>query len=203
MYSSTTHAVILAAGEGSRVGGVSKGRLASQGVPLIAVAVQRCIEADLDDILVVIGAQAEVLRPLIPEAPSVRVVEHPDWRLGRTSSLQAGLADIFPVGRILIFPVDVALISPDTIPVLLLAANGHPDAQRTRWTPVCDGARGHPILFTADLIPELLALYPDEDPKPIFRAATDIPVHVDDPMVNQGIKTPEDVLRFGLGMPDD
>jgi len=203
MDSSTTHAVILAAGAGTRLGGVCKGLLMRRGNSLVARAVATCLDAGIYDTHVVIGAQSERVRPLIERMPSVRIIDHPDWAQGRTSSLQAGLRDLPPGGLVLIFPVDVALIGSQVIVALLEAAQEAGSVVATRWTPVCNGHRGHPILITSDLIPELLELAPDADPKPVFRSASDIPVPVDDPMIMDGIKTPEDVARWGLKMPDD
>lgn len=203
MDTSTTHAVILAAGVGSRLGGISKGRLLYRGQPLLLCAIAACLDAGIVDIHVVLGAQAERLRPLIGGMPSVRIIVHPGWALGRTSSLQAGLRDLPQRGLVLIFPVDVALIGSAVIPALLQAAELKGDAIATRWTPICAGYRGHPILITADLIPALLALAPDADPREVFRAAIDIQVPVEDWSGLHGIKTPEDLLRFRLELPAD
>ena len=80
--------VVLAAGEGSRfVGPIHKLRADFGGRPLLRWAVDAALEARLEAVYVVLGA--EDLSDLLP--PEVTVVMNHDWRRGQAWSLRAGV----------------------------------------------------------------------------------------------------------------
>ncbi len=144
-------AILTAAGRSSRMGR-PKALLDWGGRPLI----QHQVEAleGLREVIVVLGHDAEAIRPFVPVRPTVRVVENPDYQLGRTTSLLAGFGKIGgqPAG-ILVVAVDQPL-APTALAELFHAHRPQaPIAQ-----PVFRGQRGHPVLFRGDLLTELLGI---------------------------------------------
>jgi CTP:molybdopterin cytidylyltransferase MocA len=86
--------VVLAAGRGSRFGR-PKAEVEVGGHRLVDLAVEACVGAGLDPVVVVIGA-ARVEIPSVAHGDMltsrVRVVDNPAWATGMASSLRAGLA---------------------------------------------------------------------------------------------------------------
>lgn len=62
-----------------------------QGRPLIEATLANLCGAPVDETVVVVGEDAERLRAVC-EPYEVRVVENPDWALGQSTSVRAGLA---------------------------------------------------------------------------------------------------------------
>jgi molybdenum cofactor cytidylyltransferase len=82
--------IILAAGRSTRLGR-PKQLLPLRGVQLIRHTVRRVLESSLDEVIVVVGHQAEAVSAAIADLP-VRVVTNPDATLGQSTSVVAGLA---------------------------------------------------------------------------------------------------------------
>lgn len=96
--------VLLAAGEGSRLG-MPKALLRVGGRPLVERGASLLREAGCDPVLAVVGAEAEEVRPLVP--PGIVIVENERWRQGMGSSLGCGLAALEEdVGAALLALVD-------------------------------------------------------------------------------------------------
>ena len=86
--------VILAAGSSSRMGR-PKQTLPWMGQPLLTYQVYQAGLTRADEVIVVLGENAEEYRPLLPETlaavPTYRIVENPDHARGKTTSVLAGL----------------------------------------------------------------------------------------------------------------
>jgi molybdenum cofactor cytidylyltransferase len=83
-------AVVLAAGAGTRFGG-TKQVVEIRGKPLAQHAVDAAVAAGVDEIVVVVGHDAELVRSRI-RLPSIgRFVENPAFASGMATSLAAGL----------------------------------------------------------------------------------------------------------------
>lgn len=83
-------AVVLAAGAGLRFGGTKQVEEV-RGKPLVQHAVDAAAEAGADEIVVVLGHDAERVRSALRPPPSARVVVNPAYASGMASSLAAGL----------------------------------------------------------------------------------------------------------------
>ena len=86
--------VVLAGGSSSRMGR-PKQTLPWMGKPLLRWQVEQCGLSRADELIVVLGENAEDFRPLLPESvgrvPVYRIIENPDHALGKTTSVLAGL----------------------------------------------------------------------------------------------------------------
>jgi len=78
--------IVLAAGAGSRFGG-TKQLVELDGKPLVRHAIDALEQADVDELLVVVGHDADAVRAAIPD--NVTVVDNPDYRDGQATSLAA------------------------------------------------------------------------------------------------------------------
>lgn len=148
--------LILAAGESRRMG-TPKALLDYQGETflgrLIRLFSERC-----EPLIVVLGAH-----PIAPD-PRARYVVNDAWRDGQTSSFLRGLREIPSEADGVLFTLtDHPAVAPSTLDALL-AAEG------PLRIPRYDGRRGHPIWFSRELIPELLALPPGGAARDVIRA---------------------------------
>jgi CTP:molybdopterin cytidylyltransferase MocA len=181
-------AVILAAGEGGRFGRATpKLRAAAKGRPLIAWALDAAREAELDELVVVIGAAD--LSDLVPEEATV--LENEGWRNGEATSLGValdwchrqghaaavvGLADMPGV------TVDGWLGVADAPPAPIVAAS-------------YGGRRSYPVRLEASMW-SLLPTSGDEGIPALMRTRPELVVEVACEGRPDDIDTPEDLRRW-------
>jgi molybdenum cofactor cytidylyltransferase len=158
--------LILAAGESSRMGR-DKALLVYRGRTFLETIIAMLRDAGIDRIAAVLGHHAQEIRQAANLA-EVEVVINPEYHRGQTSSLQAGLH---------------ALDQP-TLEGLVLCLVDHPAATSTTLRkllesfrlsrapvviPTHQGQRGHPVLISRALFPELLSLGPEEGANLVVR----------------------------------
>ncbi len=150
-----TAAILLAAGESSRMG-QPKALLPWAGATLIDYQVGELAAAGVDDIVVVLGHEADELRPHVP-APA-RAVVNEAYREGRASSLRAGAAALpDDAGPIVVLGVDQP--RPRKIHERLIAARV---GRSLIALPVYEGRRGHPVVLAGELLEELRSATEEE-----------------------------------------
>lgn len=143
-------AVISAAGLSSRMGDY-KPLLSFGGTTVAARCVETLRKAGVDEIIVVTGYRGAELRAALC-GPGVRFVENPDYRTTQMfDSLRIGLAALpEDCTRVVIQPVDMPAILPETVTALLRT-----DGAAVR--PACGGKSGHPLVLDTALVPQILA----------------------------------------------
>lgn len=151
-------AIVLAAGAGRRFGG-GKLLAAWRGRPLIEGALDAALASTSDPIVVVTGADAGAVAEAVRDwgqdrqaGARLRIVHAKDHAEGMGASLRTGTSAL-PSGLkgVFVFLGDMPGIPHDVFAGLVGAvAAGAPAA-----APEHQGQRGHPVLFSATLIPEL------------------------------------------------
>jgi CTP:molybdopterin cytidylyltransferase MocA len=188
-------AVVLAAGRGSRLGGVAKALLPFEGESFLARVAGTVAAAGGGEILVVVGpphggaVRAEAARL------GLAVVENPAPERGMGSSVAAGFTAL--AGRdapaALLWPVDVARVAAPTVAAVVAVAT-----PGRIVVPTFRGRGGHPAAFGRDLWEELAGcdLLPEgartilhRDPARVTR------LPVDDPFVLADVDVPADLER--------
>ncbi|WP_207453675.1 nucleotidyltransferase family protein [Herbiconiux sp. SYSU D00978] len=130
--------ILLAAGAGSRYGtpkALVPGWL-ERGVAVLT-------DAGCDPVVVVLGAEAEVARKLLPDDPRVRVVVAADWAAGLSASLRAGLAAATG---------DAALVTLVDLPEMPATVTRRLARDADSWSlrqAAYRGSPGHPVLLGA------------------------------------------------------
>ena len=143
-----TAGVILAAGESRRMG-YPKALLRYRDQTFLDTLVE-IFSARCSSVIVVLGARAEEIRTRSTR-PADFVV-NADFRRGMTTSLQCGLRSLpAEAERILFTLVDHPAVSPATVDALL-------ETRARIAVPRFKGRRGHPIVFSRELVPDFLAL---------------------------------------------
>ncbi len=158
--------ICLAAGASTRMGS-PKALRAFGGVPAVRRVVETLLGGGCGEVVVVLGADAELIRPAVPDGPEVTVVVNGQWERGRTGSLQAGLSAARDASGWVMHPVDHPLVVPGDVCALI-------DAWRPGAVPVVrpihEGRGGHPILLDASLGNDILTLGPDEPLRNLLRS---------------------------------
>ena len=188
--------VLLAAGESSRMGR-PKQTLDWLGEPLVVYQTRQLLEAGVGQAVVVLGHKAATVRPLVEagEDPRVTVVVNPDYLEGKTTSIKLGLRSVGPgAGAILLLAAD----QPRPAALLRRLAEAHAVREAIISIPAHRGKHGHPPIFDASLLPELLRITEKGRGvrEVIQRHSGAIhEVAVDDPLVLTNLNTREDYER--------
>jgi molybdenum cofactor cytidylyltransferase len=186
------YAIVLAAGASTRFGS-PKQLVRVGGRPLLHAVVTRTAEVTGNALIVVLGAGASELAPLLKHsAGSVVVNRH--WREGLASSIRAGVARLPATcaGAMLVL-ADQAAVSSDDLRRL---------AGTWRRRPQCiaaalyAGTTGAPAIFPRNTFTELAALRGDSGARAILRRNADRLMRVPMPAAELDLDTPEDLLQL-------
>jgi molybdenum cofactor cytidylyltransferase len=163
-------ALVLAAGRSSRMGRAKASLPLDGGDTFLTRIVRTFLEANVDDVVVVLGHDAEAIADAFSTANlPARIALNADYDRGQLSSLVAGLSLVDRPGviAVLVTLVDVPLVSAATVRAVV-------DHYRRTRAPIVrptSGTRhGHPLMIDRSLFGELRAADPDSGAKPIVRA---------------------------------
>lgn len=176
-------AIVLAAGASRRFG--SQKLLAElRGKPVVRWAVENVLAAQPDEVIVVVGREGEGVRDAL-HGLAVRIVVNDRWTEGIGGSLRAGVAALSA-------EADAAMIALGDQPgvdasVIASLLNAQSEGSRSIVVPSYRGERGHPVIFSAEIFPELLAMEGDRGARDVIardisrvtRVDFDSPVPID------------------------
>ncbi|MBI2855415.1 MAG: nucleotidyltransferase family protein [Chloroflexi bacterium] len=185
-------AILLAAGESTRMGRL-KALLSWQGSTLIEYQVQSLSEAGVGEIVVVVGHRGDEVRARVEEISGVIVAPNPDYWQGKTISIKTGLRHLTSTAEgVLVLAVD----QPRPASILRALIKAHVQSGSPITCPVFHGRSGHPIIFTAALLPELMAITEQgEGLRAVsrrYREQTNR-IEVGSPIVTLDVNSPQDV----------
>lgn len=161
---SRTSAIILAAGSSTRMG-TAKQLLRLDGRPLLQHVLDNVRACDVGEIILVLGASAEVIRGEI-EVHNARIVMNENYREGMGTSLKTGLSAVNPDAEAaLIILADQPFVRPQTINRLI---SEHVRSKAQIVIPLYRGFRGNPVLLDRAVFPEVMALGGDIGCRAIF-----------------------------------
>jgi molybdenum cofactor cytidylyltransferase len=188
-------AVILAAGASTRMG-TPKQLLPCGNRSLLRRVVDTLLASPAWPVVVVLGAQAEIIRPEVVRLP-VLVVENSEWSEGLASSIRAGMGVLESFSLSLAAGVlvlgDQPGLTPDAINRL---AATH---RQTGNSIVAAGYGGHPgppVLFARSHFHELLELRGPGGARPLLARHADQVAVVELPELAVDLDTPADYREF-------
>lgn len=145
-------AVILSGGASRRMGS-PKALLSYQGRPFLDHLLEVSRHEKIGTRRVVLGADADPISKEI-KLLAEEVVINEDWERGQLSSIQAALRSLpAQTDGIVLFLIDHPLISSALVDELI---GTFYSAGKAIVLPVYEGRRGHPVLFSSSLYPELM-----------------------------------------------
>lgn len=161
-------AIVLAAGRATRFGSTKQLALVG-GRPLIRVSVGSILASWIDDVVVVLGHDADRVRSALAGLP-VRTLVNERFAEGMGTSVAAGIASLGD-------DVGCALVVLGDQPV----PSGIVERLVERWrsgdagivTPAYRGSRGNPVLFDSTLFPELALLHGERGARALVDASSE------------------------------
>jgi molybdenum cofactor cytidylyltransferase/nicotine blue oxidoreductase len=196
--------IILAAGQGSRLGGYPKALLKKDGDSLLTRFIQAIQNCDPLETLVVTGfysdkieAEINSLKPNIHS--SITLVKNPNPDLGQPSSVRLGLESLKSDYDVLLIALcDQPSIASAEIEALLEQFNQR-TANQEIILPIVNDQRGNPVLFSKRVIEKILAIpgmvcrpYMDQHPELVKLFVTENQAYLMD------VDTQADIQKLGL-----
>jgi molybdenum cofactor cytidylyltransferase len=159
-----TAGVILAAGGSERLGR-PKQLLDWQGRPFVRQVALNTLEAGLDPLVAVTGADQTQVENALAGLP-VMCVQNPNWRAGQSTSMQAGLSALPQnTDSVLFLLSDQPQIGPALIGPLLTR---YAARRRPITAPKVYGRRGNPVLFSREAFDALQRVEGDRGGRAVF-----------------------------------
>lgn len=193
--------ILLAAG-GSRRMGEPKQLLQYGGKSLLVRAAEAALASPAWPVVVVLGAEAERIRPVLARLP-VLAVENPAWSEGMASSIRTGIGALQQFSR----RIDGALIALCDQPAFSAAVIGkllkaQEETGRTIVAARYAGREGAPALFLREHFPALAALTGEEGARTLMVEKAAEAAGVDCPELGMDVDTPADYAALcGNGGP--
>ena len=122
------------------------------GEPMIRHVVQAALTSKIDEVIVVLGWQASLVKNAL-SGLTCRFIVNDDYEKGQSSSLKRGLREVGAQTRaILVLPGDIARIDSRSIDKVIETYNVKGGMV---IVAAHQGRHGHPILFDRKLFPEI------------------------------------------------
>jgi molybdenum cofactor cytidylyltransferase len=145
------------------------------GQPLLAHVVRNAVTSKLSEVVLVLGHDAARIERAVGEWGQ-RLVVNPNNAEGQSTSVRVGLGAIDPsAGAVLFLLGDQPQVGSEIINALIdrFRATGAPIVM-----PTYGGVPANPVLFSADLVPELAAVQGDEGARSVVKRHRDRVEHV-------------------------
>lgn len=188
-------AVVLAAGESSRMGR-PKALLRVDGQTFIERIVSALQASRVGKILVVLGHNAAAIHREIQHLP-ITVVVNEEYAKGQLSSLVKAVQALQweKTDGIVVHLVDHPFLNPKLVDEMIELFYG---SRKLIVAPRFRGRRGHPVLFSRELFPELLSAPVEHGAKEVVHAhrSDTLEVETEDEGVIRDIDTPEEYHSY-------
>lgn len=190
-------AVILAAGQGRRMGPEGKHKLLAlfDGEPLVRRTARTAKDAGFETPVVVTGHRSGEIEAAI-DGLGCRAVFNPDFEEGMASSLRAGLAAVESADGLLVLLADMPAVTAEDISSLARAFVEAGGGSIVR--AVSNGKRGNPVILPKSVFPAVSRLQGDIGARPIIEKSglpvLDIEIG---PAAHLDTDTPEAVIAAG------
>ena len=184
--------VVLAAGGSTRFGG-PKQLIDWFGQPMVRHVARTALAAELDPVVVVVGAHQDGVRRALEGLPVI-VVDNPDWAAGQSSSIRAGVEALPGETGAAIFLLSDQPQAPERL--LSTLVETHRQSLSPVVAPRAGGRRTNPVLFDRQTFADLLGLTGDVGGRALFSKYRITWVEWLDDRLAMDIDTPEDYRRL-------
>jgi len=177
--------------------GRPKQMLAWQGKTLLRHVLENLIHSNADEIILVLGHEAEAIRKSLTEF-QIKIVINPDYQQGMASSLRQGLLAMNPTSEaFLVLLADQPGIGPEIMNHMIREFQ-QANPKRGIVRPVYRGLRGHPVLISVRYLQEALQLRGDVGARQILMNHPEdiLEIDVDQDVILKDIDTPEEYQEY-------
>lgn len=171
-----TAAIILAAGTSSRMGEArNKLLLPLNHRPVLTHVIEAVLASRARPVILVLGHQAEEVKTHIQQdlkEETLAIVENPDYAQGQSTSMKAGLRALLArfsapdLTGVVFLLGDQPMITAAMIDELIALRE---QTGKRIVLPLYQGRRGNPVVFSLELVPELLQVNGDEGGRSIIK----------------------------------
>lgn len=181
--------ILLAAGRSERFGESNKLLTPIDGTPIVRRAVQPLLEADISDVVVVVGHDANRIERSLADIP-VTCIRNPEYRTGQASSVRVGIEHVYTRADAAVIALgDMPCVSAESIDRLIRA---YRDGNGDVLVAAYEGVRGNPVLFDEKWFDDLRRLDGDVGAREIVRRHGTL-IETGDPGVRSDVDTLEDL----------
>ena len=160
-----TGIIILAAGSSSRLG-TPKQNLIYKGETLLQRAIKTALATGCHPVVVILGANAEVIKPTIEDLP-IKIIYNKDWQEGMSSSIHSGISELQKTGTkissVILMLCDQPFVNTELL-LQLISENSKQDITACAY----NNGIGPPVYFDGFYFPELLLLKGNEGAKKLI-----------------------------------
>jgi molybdenum cofactor cytidylyltransferase len=164
------HAVVLAAGRSTRMGGPNKLLARFGGEALIRRVAETALASKAQSVIVVTGHQAERIRVAL-DGLDLRFTDNPDFASGLASSLRVGIASLPPhaAGALIVLGdmPEVSARDLDRLVASFVASGGQQVVRASH-----DGKRGNPVILPRSVFADVLRLEGDVGARQIIESGS-------------------------------
>jgi len=193
-------ALLLAAGQGRRMGGPNKLLATVGGTPLVRIAAEAAQKSKAASLTVVTGHRAGDVETAL-RGLDARFVQNPHHEQGLSTSLRAGIESLPPdVDGAIVLLADMPGIETATIDRLIDAFR--PDEGVLVVVPTFEGKRGNPVVWSSRFFPALCAVQGDTGGRHLIGENPDAVAEVEiGESVAVDVDTPEALAAVGGSLP--
>jgi molybdenum cofactor cytidylyltransferase len=186
-----TAAIILAAGESSRLG-QPKQNLSFNGQTLLERVVDAAQQSNCDPVLIVLGANSDQIDVI----KNATILYNENWPEGMASSIRTGINSINDnpsIDKVIILVCDQPFLTAELLNSIIKK-----QAETNKPIVACtyNGTIGVPALFGRTFFAELLQLQGQEGAKKIIQAHADVITTIPFELGSIDIDTPEDLEKL-------
>jgi molybdenum cofactor cytidylyltransferase len=194
-------AIILAAGQSTRMGTVNKLTIEIDGKPMVRRAAEAALASKARPVIVVTGHQRDLVEGALNDLP-LAVAHNPDYAQGLSTSMKAGLAALpADIDGAVVLLGDMPRITAGEIDKLI--AHFNPVEGRAIVVPTRKGKRGNPVLLGRQMFLELTRVEGDSGAREVIAAHPDLvaETEMDNDGVLTDIDTPQALAKFKSARP--
>ena len=167
-----------------------------EGEPLVRRIAAAAVEAGADPVVVVLGANAALIAPVLDGLASVNTVVNEDWSNGLASSLVRGLSAVLEEAAcdaVLVTLADQPLVDAAALRRLMAAFGG----ERRIVASAYDDTMGVPAVFAREHVADLMRLTGDAGAGAWLRSRANEVTCVPLDVAAVDIDTPSDTAHLG------
>ena len=181
--------ILLSAGKSERFGSPKALARLSQNT-VIHDLQEKLLQCPCDEIIVVLGADADLIEPSIFIHSRIHVVHNKDHNFGQISSVKIGCRLAHPSSKgLMLLPVDCPLVKASSITTVI---NHFKEYEPEVLIPTYQNKKGHPPIFHQHLKSAILNLPMDQGINSLFAHHPAQTIDIDDLGIIKSFNTPQE-----------